>query len=205
MVLSAAYYFTDGPKYASKAEELLRVWFVDNSTKMNPNLVYSETVRGNNNTHSSGIMAGKGLTDVIDAIGLIQDSSAWTKEEQAAVRSWFTKYLDWLMNSPPGKEEGQSLNNHGTYYYGQVASIAAFLNKTAIAKNAIEESKRSLAVKIQPDGRQPFELQRNNALDYSLFNLQGLYRLANIGKRLGVDYGIILALGDLCCRRRWTF
>ena len=32
-------------------------------------------------------MAGKGLTDVIDAIGLIQDSSAWTKEEQAAVRS----------------------------------------------------------------------------------------------------------------------
>jgi hypothetical protein len=196
--LSAAYYFTDYPKYASKAEELLRVWFVDNSSKMNPNLTYAEIVRGKSNISSAGIMAGRDLTDVIDAIGLIQGSPVWTKEDQVGFESWFTKYLDWLMNSKSGKEEGQKLNNHGTYYYVQVAAIALFLNKTAIAKNTIEAfvqrpnnsfiaPERSLAVKIQPDGRQPFELQRNNALDYSMFNLQGLYRLANIGKRLGID------------------
>jgi hypothetical protein len=197
-VLSAAYYFTDDPKYTSKAEELLRVWFVDNSTKMNPNLKYAEIVRGKSNMSSAGIMAGRDLTDVIDAIGLIQGSPVWTKKDQAGIESWFTKYLDWLMNSPSGKEEGQKLNNHGTYYYVQVAAIALFLNKTAVAKNTIEAfvqrpnnsfiaPERSLAVKIQPDGRQPFELRRNNALDYSMFNLQGLYRLANIGKRLGID------------------
>jgi hypothetical protein len=48
-LLSAAYYFSDDPKYASKAEELLRVWFVNNSTKMNPNLKYAETVLGKSN------------------------------------------------------------------------------------------------------------------------------------------------------------
>jgi hypothetical protein len=199
IVLSAAYYFTDEPKYASKAEELLRVWFVDNSTKMNPNLKYAETVRGKSNVYSGGIMVGRNLTDVIDAIGLIQDSPAWTKEDQAGVVSWFTKYLGWLMNSTSGKEEGQKMNNHGTYYYVQVAAIASFLNKTEIAKNTIEAfvqrpststfiaPEKSLAVKIQPDGRQPFELQRSSSLQYSLFNLQGLFRLADIGQQLGID------------------
>jgi hypothetical protein len=198
-VLSAAYYFTDDPKYASKAKELLRVWFVDNSTKMNPNLKYAETVRGKSNVYPAGIMAGRNITDVIDAIGLIQVSSAWTKEDQAGVVSWFTKYLSWLMNSKAGKHEGQKINNHGTYYYVQVTAIASFLNETAIAKNLLEAfvqrpspsafiaPEKSLAVKIQPDGRQPFEVQRNNALDYSMFNLLGLFKLANIGKHLSVD------------------
>jgi hypothetical protein len=198
-VLSAAYYFTDDPKYASKAEELLRVWFVDNSTKMNPNFKYAETVRGKSNTYSAGIMVGRNLTDVIDAIVLIQDSPAWTKEDQAGVVSWFTKYLGWLMNSKSGKQEGQKINNHGTYYYVQVTAIASFLNKTGIAKNLLEAfvqrpipstfiaPERSISSKVQPDGRQPFEVQRNNALDYSMFNLLGLFKLANIGKHLSVD------------------
>ena len=197
--LSAAYYFTDDPKYASKAEELLRVWFVDNSTKMNPNLKYAETVRGKSNLYPAGIMVGRNLTDVIDAIGLIQDSSAWTKEDQAGVVSWFTKYLGWLMNSRSGKQEGQKMNNHGTYYYVQVTALASFLNKTGIAKNMLEAfvqrpststfiaPERSISSKIQPDGRQPFEVQRNNALDYSMFNLLGLFKLANIGNHLSVE------------------
>jgi len=198
-VLSAAYYFTDDLKYASKAEELLRVWFLDNSTKMNPHLKYAETVRGKSNLYSAGIMAGRNLTDVIDAIGLIQGSSAWTKQDQSGFKSWFTKYLGWIMNSRLGKLEAQKINNHGTYYYLQVAAMAAFLNKTGIAKNTIEAfvqgpsastfiaPEKSISVKIQPDGRQPFELQRSRTLDYSMFNLLGLFKLANVGKYLGID------------------
>jgi hypothetical protein len=198
-VLSAAYYFTDDLKYASKAGELLRVWFVDNSTKMNPHLKFAETVRGKSNVYSGGIMAGRNLADIIDVIGLIRDSSAWTKEDQSNVESWFTKYLGWLLNSRLGKEESLKINNHGTYYYVQVAAIASFLNKTGIAKNTIEAfvqkpsavtflaPEKSISVKIQPDGRQPFELQRSNTLDYSMFNLHGLFKLANVGKHLGID------------------
>jgi len=198
-VLSAAYYFTDDPKYASKAGELLRVWFLDNSTKMNPHLKFSETVRGKSNVYSGGIMAGRNFADVIDAIGLIRDSSAWTKEDQSGIESWFIKYLGWLMNSRLGKQEAQKINNHGTFYYVQVATIASFLNKTGIAKNTIEAfvqkpsaatfmaPEKSISVKIQPDGRQPFELQRSRTLDYSMFNLHGLFKLANVGKHLGID------------------
>ena len=133
-ILSAAYYFTDDTKYASKAKELLQVWFIDNGPKMNPHLRYSESVRGKSNLYSAGIMAGRNLTDVIDAIGLIQASSAWTKEDQAGLQSWFTKYLGWLMNSRLGNLEGQKINNHGTYYYLQVAAIAHFSIKQELPK-----------------------------------------------------------------------
>ena len=139
-VLAGAYYLTGNSQYASKAEELLRNWFLNNSTKMNPNLTYAETVRGKSKIYSAGIMAGRNLTDVVDAIGLIQHSSAWSNEDQVGIVSWFSQYLDWLLKSNSGKEEALKINNHGTYYYVQVSAIALFLNKTNITRNIIKAS-----------------------------------------------------------------
>jgi hypothetical protein len=39
---------------------------------------------------------------------------------------------------------------------------------------------------IQSDGSQPFELVRTRSFDYSVFNLKGLFRLANIGQKIGL-------------------
>jgi len=198
-VLAAAYYLTGNSQYASKAEELLRNWFLNNSTKMNPNLTYAETVRGKSKIYSAGIMAGRNLTDVVDAIGLIQHSSAWSNEDQLGIVSWFSQYLDWLLKSNSGKEEALKINNHGTYYYVQVSAIALFLNKTNITRNILKAAiapssastfvapEKSISVKILSNGIQPFELQRTRSLDYSMFNLLGLFKLANIGQNAGVD------------------
>jgi len=198
-VLAAAYHLTGKLQYASKAGELLRSWFLNNSTKMNPNLTYAETVRGKSKIYSAGIMAGRNLTDVVDAIGLIQHSSAWRNEDQAGIVSWFSQYLEWLLKSSSGKEEALKINNHGTYYYVQVSAIALFLNKTNITRNVLKASmepqtsstfvapERSISVKILPSGLQPFELQRTRSLDYSMFNLLGLFKLANIGQNAGID------------------
>jgi len=198
-ILSAAYYFTNDSKYASKAEEILRVWFLDKSTKMDPHLRYAEMVRGKTNSYAGGIMAGRNLTDIIDSIGLIQHSPVWTSEDKAGMALWFTKYLNWLLNSTSGRLESQKMNNHGTYYYLQVAHIALFLNKTSIARSIFDSfvqhpnistfivPELSIRNKIQPDGRQLFELQRSKALAYSMFNLLGIYKLANIAENVGVD------------------
>ena len=198
-VLSSAYYFTDSPKYASKTKELLRVWFLDDSSKMNPNLKYSEMVRGKNNSQPAGIMAGRNLTDIIDSIRLIQNYPEWTSDDNSGIKSWFTRYLSWLLNSTSGRNEAQKMNNHGTYYYIQVSDIALFLNRTDLARSIIGSFMRppslssfmapelSIYSKIQPDGRQLFELQRSRALDYSMFNLLGLFKLANLGEHLELD------------------
>jgi len=198
-ILSLAYYFTDDTKYAVKAQELLRVWFLDESTYMNPDLKYAETIRGKNELRPQGIMEGRILTELTDAIRLLQSSPQWTSEMQQGLEDWFNNYLDWLLNSESGKEEGSKMNNHGTYFTVQVSSIALFLNKTDFTKEilqatmqdlssaSLKDVPRLIAVKILSDGRQPFELRRANSLDYSLINLLGLATLANIGERVGLD------------------
>ena len=100
---------------------------------MNPNLKYAEMFRGKNNGSAQGIMAGVNLPEVIDAVGLIQNSQTWTKQNQRGMELWFSEYLDWVLNSNYGKDEGQKINNHGTYYKVQVSSIALFLNRTDIS------------------------------------------------------------------------
>jgi hypothetical protein len=146
-----------------------------------------------------GIMEGRPLIELTDAIRLLQDSPQWTEEVQQGMELWFNNYLDWLLNSDSGKKEGLKANNHGTYYLVQVSSIALFVNKTGLAKEILEATMQEpsssstddvpklIAEKIKPDGRQPFELERTNALDYHTLNLLALFQLASIGERVGVD------------------
>jgi hypothetical protein len=55
-------------------------------------------------------------------------------------------------------------------------------------KNILKSTMHKLIPEeIRPDGRQPFELKRTNSWDYSTFNLQGLFDLAGIGQRIGLD------------------
>jgi hypothetical protein len=88
-----------------------------------------------------------------------------------------------------GKQEQLRLDNHGTWYDVQVSSIALYLNKTDIAKSIIQgiTVHELIPKQIEPDGRQPLELTRTHSLDYSIFNLLGLFKLADLGQHLGID------------------
>jgi Alginate lyase len=198
-ILSFAYYFTNDSRYLEKAQDFLQVWFLNEDTHMNPNLNYAEIVRGKNETNPSGIMEGRPLVELVDSIRIMQESSLWDVELQQGLENWFSQYLDWLLQSDSGKIEGQKMNNHGTYYNVQTSSIALFLNKTELASQIVQASMRSIssasfedvskliALKIKPDGSQPFELRRTNSLDYSMINLLALFDLASIGERVGID------------------
>jgi Alginate lyase len=198
-LLAIASYFTDNPKYSLKAEELLRVWFLNNDTYMNPNLKYGEFERGEGRLNPSGIMGAHHLVHLVDAIGMLELSPKWNTTLQDGLEVWFSKYLDWLLTSDLGKREGQRKNNHGTYYTVQVSAIAFFLNKTDLTKQILqstmqdlgsaplEDVSRLISVKINPDGTQPFEIRRANSLHYHIWNLYGLVHLARIGDQVGVD------------------
>jgi Alginate lyase len=186
--LSVAYHFTENISYASKASELLRVWFLNNDTRMNPNLQYAETIPGKDYGTHSGIIVARDFPDLINAIRLIQDSLPWTKQDQRGIELWFGKYLEWLLNSDFGKRESKRLNNHGTWYDVQASSIALFLNKTEVTRDILKNNlDRLIAAKIEPDGRQRFELYRTNSLDYHIFNLLAFFNLAKIADNIGID------------------
>jgi hypothetical protein len=186
--LSLAYYFKDNEEYAAKATQLLRAWFLDPATRMNPNLEYAQFIPGRNTGRGIGLIETRGLTDIVDAIGLLKGSRSWTSGDQRGLESWFSKFLQWMQESRNGREENAAKNNHGTFYDVQAMSFALFVGRNDLAKQIAESSRdKRIALQIEPDGRQPLELARTKAWSYSNMNLDGLMLLARLAESVGVD------------------
>ncbi len=186
--LSLAWYFTEQRPYAKHAAKLLRVWFLDEATAMNPNLEFSQAIPGRTLGRDIGIIDTARLTRIVDAVGLLESSDAWTPADRDGMRRWCTEYLKWLRTSNHGLGEEKQSNNHGTWYDAQVVSLALFLGQAAPARTILELVKsRRIDKHIEPDGRQPRELARTKSLGYSTMNLDGLFRLATMGQQAGVD------------------
>jgi hypothetical protein len=186
--LSTAYYFTNKEEYAVKASEILRMWYVDAKTKMNPNLRFAQFVPGVNEGRSFGILETRGMIRVVDSIGLLEGSKSWTKTDQKSLESWFDQYLTWMTKSKNGVEEALAKNNHGTHYDTQLVSFALFTGKKDFAKKWLEGvTIERIATQIEPDGKMPLELERTKSWNYSTMNLEGFVTLAELSENLGVD------------------
>jgi hypothetical protein len=186
--LSLAYFFTGREEYAAQATKLLRAWFLDQPTKMNPNLKYAQAIPGRNNGRAAGIIETHNLPELIDAVGMLSGSKSWDHSKQRALQDWFSAYLTWLLESPEGRTEAKAQNNHGSWYDAQIASYALFIGKDELARKVLNEFPwERIAKQIEPDGRQPRELERTHSWNYSLFNLEALFDTASIADKLGFD------------------
>jgi len=185
--LALAYYFTDDEKYAKKAAELLRIFFLDADTKMNPNLNYGQGIPGEVEGRPAGLISARGLVDMMDALGLLDKSDSWTIADRQAMRGWLEQYFKWLTTSDIGLGELKAKNNHGTYCVDQAASIAMYLGKLDYARNLILQATNRIDNQIDKDGRQPLELTRTKSFSYSSFNLRALIDLASLGQNAGID------------------
>lgn len=186
--LALAFYFTGDEKYAAKAAEIIRVWFLNPATRMNPNLNYGQGVPGEVEGRPEGLISARGMVGLADAIGLLAGSKSWTTGDQQAMTAWIGRYFNWLTTSKLALQEGGASNNHGTFYDTQFAALALFLGKNDVARELLlNDRENRIARQIEPDGRQPRELARTLSFNYSLFNLRALFDLASIGQNAGVD------------------
>jgi len=186
--LAAAYHLTHDETYAQRAAGLLRAWFLDPETRMNPNLRYAQAIPGVNDGCGIGIIESRGLTGVVDALGLLAGSKSWTAADQNGVEKWFRDFLEWLQTSKNGRDESKATNNHGTFYDVQIVDFALFTGQRELATQTLEAAKtKRIAAQIEPDGRQPRETDRTKGLSYSVMNLDGLMQLARLGEHSSVD------------------
>ena len=185
--LSLAWYFTGKEKYAEKATALIRNWFFNEATKMNPNLEYAQAIPGINSGRGIGIIESRSLTGIADAAGLLNASKAWTENDNKSLQEWYSQYLDWMLTSKNGNEEHAAKNNHGTWFCVQAVDFALFTGNKSLAKELAEESKRKMDSQITKEGKMPLELERTNALGYSTFNLRAWFDLATLAEKSGVD------------------
>ena len=180
--LALAYYFTKDEKYAKFASKLIKTWFLDEATRQNPNLNFGQGIPGLNTGRGTGIIETRDAYRIIDAAILIQGTKNWTNQDHLALKKWFSEYLNWMIESPIGKDEADSKNNHGTFYSEQILNFALFTDNMAIAKNEINTFKTRMESQLETDGSQPFELARTKSWNYVNMNLFGYFLIARLAE-----------------------
>jgi hypothetical protein len=186
--LALGFYFTGDEKYAEHAAALLRAWFLEPRTRMNPNLDHSQAIPGGVSGRPAGLIEFRDMPQLVDALGLLEASRAWTEADRKAMRQWLGDYYEWITTSAIGKGEDQATNNHGTWYDVQVTALALYLGKVADARRVAERfGERRIAAQVKSDGSQPRELGRVNSWGYSVFNVSAMMTMAELAERVDVD------------------
>src|SRR5688572_8084336 len=151
--LAAAWVITGKSRYAKHAALHLRAWFIDEQTRMNPNLQFAQAIKGITTGRGIGIIDTIHLVEVARAIEVLEDSKALKKAELDCLKKWFADYLQWMMTSKNGLEEREAKNNHGTCWVMQVAAFARLTGNKEILKYCRNRYKTVLVPnQIEKDG-----------------------------------------------------
>jgi len=185
--LALAYYFSGENKYAEHAAKLLRVWFLDKDTRMNPNLDYAQAMKGHNTGRGAGLIDTRHFIKVPDAIGLLQGSKYWTGADQDGMKKWFSDFLNWMQTSKNGIDEMNAKNNHGDWYDAQRLSFALFIGNTELAKQIVLNAQTRLDKQADDAGMFPLEMERTTSLHYSVFAMEAFFIIAKMAESTGVD------------------
>ncbi len=169
--LAAAWDLTRDERFAAAAARHLRAWFVDPTTRMNPNLLYAQAIKGVATGRGIGIIDTLHLAEVALGIEALRESKALATADDAALTDWFRAYLRWMRTHPYGIDESKQENNHGTCWVLQAAAFARLAGDAAVLAECRERFRRDLLTQMAPDGSYPRELVRTKPYGYAIFNL----------------------------------
>ena len=190
LTLGTAYYFSGNEKYATKAAEFTRVWFLNPATRMNPNMNYGQMIPGRNGGKGRGfgMIDAYAFIEVLDVVEMMSTSTSFTKADREGLKNWFKEYLKWIQTSSVANEERTAKNNHGLAFDVQQTVYALFTEDSALARKTISEfAKKRLFPQIEPDGKQPRELARTTGFGYTNFNLIHMMDMCAVCQNLGID------------------
>ena len=179
--LTSAYLLTKDNKYAVKAIQHCKAWFVDTATKMNPSLLYAQAIKGKVTGRGVGIIDMIQMMEVAQSIMVLEKQHAIKAEDLIEIKKWFQQYLQWVTTHPYGIDEREAKNNHGTCWTMQVAVFAKLVNDKTLL-NYCDNRFKTLLLPSQMDlnGSFPLELKRTKPYGYSLFNLDAMFTLAHV-------------------------
>lgn len=185
--LALAWSIFSDRRFAKKGAELVRTWFLNPDTRMNPSLRFAQVRpdRASSEGSGSGLIEMRDLYYFLDAVRILEDSGSLTETEGYGLRSWFKDYFDWLQSSRQGAWARKAKNNHGTCFDLQSAAIAAYLGDAEKLVAIFQDSHQRLISQFDSVGRQRRELCRSRPLHYCAFNLQCWVNLAKLAEACG--------------------
>ena len=217
--LASAYQLTGNEKYVKHAVTHIDAWFNDPQTRMNPNLLYAQAIKGIATGRGIGIIDTIQLMEVVQGIIAMQQAKALPLSTLKGAKSWFESYLNWLTTHQYGKDEMNAKNNHGTCWVMQVACFAKFTGNQSLISFCIDRYKNVLLPQqVAADGSLPLELKRTKPFGYSIFNLDAFATICQLlstkennlwtyqtEKGIGIKKGIEFLYPYLADKNKWPY
>jgi len=173
--LTTAYILTKDPSYAKAALDHCHAWFINADTKMNPQLLYAQAIKGRHTGRGIGIIDAIHFMEVVQSLIVLENLSQVQNEDMTAYRQWFSSFVEWLTTHPYGLKEMEHPNNHSTCWNMQVGLYAVFThNKHLVSACRDRYTNIILPNQMAADGSFPKELARTKPYGYSLFNLDAI-------------------------------
>lgn len=148
---------------------------------MNPNLLYSQAIKGVATGRSTGVIDTIHLVEVARSVQLLKGSPSFPAKDYEAVKAWFRDYLTWLTTHPYGLGERDAKNNHGICWSMQAAEFAQLVGDEDVLNWVRNEfTKVYLTRNMAADGGFTAELARTKPYGYSLFVIDAMAGIAQI-------------------------
>lgn len=183
--LGLMYYLTKEEKYYTRMTEQLECFFINEETKMNPNLNHGQAMPGLNDGQRGGIIDfavsfgySLSILDGLKGKGLLKP------ELTKGLKAWLQSLKVWLLTSRFGHEMAECSNNHALVYDYLLLVISEFLDDfyhlTLIRQRYVSRMENQ----ILENGFMPQEMKRVNSRNYYVMNLK---LFIEIGKLLNLD------------------
>jgi hypothetical protein len=172
--LTAAFVLTGEPRYAQQAIIHLRAWFLDPATRMNPSILYAQTIPPAKTGRPEGVLEAVHLAEVVQCLPFLINSEALSETDYSSLKKWLAEYFEWLNTSRLAGLARDNKSHHGTSWLLQAASIAHLTENIDDAPlTTLRHQYKSSAIRAQilADGTFPHELTTPNPYRNSLFNL----------------------------------
>eukprot|EP01051_Picozoa_sp_SAG22_P001170 SAG22_NODE_44_length_24912_cov_33.648894_1_plen_561_part_00 len=176
--------------YFARAAHILRVWFLDEGTKMKPNLDFADTYPGTGVGVGGTVNAAR-VHIALDMILLMEsgdvEQQIWTAQDRAGMRDWVRKFLVWWRTSPPGKGAHGILQNIGTSWSLNAIAMALYIgDSTQATEIAVEDLRWRVSLAVNAKGEVWRELDHNaGSYSYVIGHLKELLDIATLGDRTG--------------------
>lgn len=200
--LAQGFYWTRDERYAARAAALVRAFFLDPATRMNPNLRFGQAFPGveDNGTFSGLIETDGNFISVLDSIALLQapapcgaggaacpGSAAWTPADATALQLWLQDWCAWLGSTPYTAYALTFFNNHNTWLRGAWFLVASWVGDFARAAALLQGAKGGapnapICDQIGAGGALPAEEARVNSVGYVEMDVTGLLNLAGASR-----------------------
>jgi len=176
-----AWRITHKSVYLRQAMEHCKAWFVDTATRMHPDLLYAQAIKGRVTGRGIGIIDAIQLMEVAQGLFVMQDAPEMDQAALHEIKNWFSDYLEWVTTHSYGLDEMNAANNHGTCWVMQVACFARFTGNKKLMEFCRDRYRQVLLPEqMAKDGSFPKEMARTKPYGYALFNLDAMATICQI-------------------------